>query len=429
MTGLWWIQTILTVVEMIGACLFAGWIAQERISGYRKWILLVGMGILTGLTIYQRTYAMYSRLWLIHSILSCLILVVLCYKEEKLFTCIAYGIYFETLYCMDLFIYIGITVAFLDENFRGSQFQIGIGRIAVYFISRSVMAILLLAFHRNKRSVAWYFKSGGFWWIFVLIAEHVGLILCDGVFILGAEQDAVNGWRLLLLLYPFLLFVLAFYFQGQKYRMLYDQIRSQNELYYKQYEGMERQSREKDRVYHDFRNHLILLQKIISNGDTVKAQAYLRGLLKCEEEKTQRRTGHSVLDYLLQAKVSDAQKRDILIEEECECNLQRIDEEKLRDWGVLLGNLWDNAIEGCGQAEGKRQISFSMKQAGNAVVVKMENSCARELHPERLRTTKDDKRVHGIGLQNIEFVVNKYGGTIKRSCRDGVFLTQVVIIS
>lgn len=428
MTGLWWIQTILTVVEMIGACLFAGWISQERISGYRKWILLIGMGMLTGLSIYQRTYVMYSRIWLIFSILFCICMVMLCYKNEKILICIAYAMYFETLYCLDLFIYIGIVVAFLSENFLGSQFHIEIERILVYFISRGVMTILLMTFYRNKGRIVYYFKSGGFLWVFVLIAEHIGLILCDNVFIIGAEENAIDGWKSLLLFYPLMLLLLAYYFQRQKYRMMYEQIKIQNALYYKQYEGMEQKSREKERVYHDFKNHLIMLQKLVSNGETIKAQAYLGGLLESEEEEIGKRTGHSVLDYLIQVKISDAQQRSILIEEECECNLHWIDEEKLRDWGVLLGNLWDNAIEGCGRAGEKQKIFFSMKQTGNIIIVKIENRCVLDIHPGRLRTTKADKKMHGIGLQNIEFVVNKYGGTIKRSCREGIFSTQVVMI-
>lgn len=427
-TGLWWIQTILTIAEIIGAYLFAGWISQEKISGYRKWILLVGMGMLTGLTIFQRTYAMYSRAWLLHSILSCIIIVMLCYKENRIFICVAYAIYFETLYCIDLFVYIGIAISFLSENFLGNQFQIGVGRIVVYFISRSVMAILLMLFYRNKGRAAFYFKSGGFLWAFILAAEHLGLILCDNVFIAGAEERAIDGWKILLLFYPFMLLMLAFYIMKQKYRMMYEQVKIQNTLYYNQYEVMEKQAREKDRVYHDFRNHLIMLQKLVSNGDVVRTQAYLRGLLKSEEEEIKRRTGHPVLDYLMQTKISDAQQKNILIEEEYECNLNQLDEEKLRDWGVLLGNLWDNAIEGCERAGENRKIIFSMKQAGSAIVIKIENSCCKDVNRERLRTTKADKKMHGIGLQNVEFVVNKYGGTIKQNCREGIFSSQIVMI-
>ena len=147
---------------------------------------------------------------------------------------------------------------------------------------------------------------------------------------------------------------------------------------------MERKSREKDRIYHDFRNHLIILQKLASDDDNIQIQNYLKELLKNEEEEVKPRIGHPVLDYLLQVKVSKAWQKNIRIEEEYECRMWQIGEENLADWGVLLGNLWDNAIEGC--------------------------------------------EVHGIGLQNMEYVVARHNGMIKRDCRDGKFFTQVIMM-
>ncbi len=427
-TGLWCIQNLLSVAEIAGACLFVDCVLQQKISGCRKWIMIAGMTILSGLTIYQRTYIMYSRAWLIFSILFCWIFALICCKREKRLICTAYALYYETLYCLDLFLHIGIAAALLHKDFLTSQIQIGVERIVVYLTARILMAVLIVLLYRKKTETAYYFKAGKVAWIIIVAAEHLGLILCDKIFFYEHEEKAIDNWKIIMLLYPFVLILFTFYFIKQKYQKLYEQIRIQNALYSNKYEAMEKKSREKDQIYHDFRNHLILLQRLLLRGELTQAQGYLGNLLKSSGEECEKKTGHPVLDYLLQTKISDAQKKSIQVEEEYDCNLRQGDEESLRDWGVLFGNLWDNAIEGCEEGGEKKKIIFSVKQAGNAIIVKMENTCRPDLNPDKLKTTKTDKKVHGIGLQNVEFIVGKHEGSIKRECRDGIFSTQVIML-
>lgn len=93
-----------------------------------------------------------------------------------------------------------------------------------------------------------------------------------------------------------------------------------------------------------------------------------------------------------------------------------------------MGNLWDNALEGCEGIREEKKIFFSVKQIGNMIMVKIENSCHQNVNPNNLKTTKIDSKMHGIGSQNIEFVVNKHEGTIKRMCENGIFTIQIIMI-
>lgn len=423
--GLWWAQTTLTIAEIAGAYWFINQISGERLSGWRKWIELMGIGILAGLSIYQRTCIMYSRFWMICCILFCCIFTTICNKEKRSLSYIACAVYFETLYCLDLFLYIGVAICFLKNDFRSGLLQIGVERVGVYLFARGIIAVLMILFYKNRKKVVYYFKAGGVVWVIVLAAEHFSLIICDRVFIFGLEKSAVNGWKILLPLYPLLLLLLALYFIQQKYRIMYGQMKIQNTLYYNQYKILERKSREKDSIYHDFRNHLVTLQKYATDGNVIQIQNYLQKLLKNEVKEEKPRTCHSVLDYLIQVKISDARQKDIQVEEEYECWLHRIEEDDLVDWSVLLGNIWDNAIEGCERVEGARSISFTMKQTGNLIAIKMVNSCLPNVNPKRLRTSKKDSRIHGIGLQNIEYVVDKHKGLIIQECREGKFFTKI----
>lgn len=424
---LWLVQTLLTAAEIIGAYWLAGQVLQERTSGWRKYVLWIGMGLTIALTVYQRTFAMYSRIWLIFSILFCSVVTLICYGRRRNFVCFIYAIYFETLYFLDLFLYIGANVILLKDNFLDSQFQIGIWRIVVFFITRSLMAVFLLLFYRNRAKAIYYAKAGKGLWAIVLAAEHCSLIMCDSVFCLELEANAINSWKTILLFSPMFVILLSLYFLRQKYRFMYEQIRVQNDLYLGQYERIVKESLEKDRIYHDFKNHMLILQKMIGGGENSRAQDYLKELLKTEQIKLEQRLGQSELDYLLQVKIEAACQKGIRVEEKCECDLQLEDRKNLADWCMLLGNLWDNAIEGCERCESDRKISFSVMRTGNMVMVRMENSCLPGMNPGKLKTEKADQGIHGIGLKNLDFAVSRHEGTIERECKNSVFMTQIIM--
>ena len=358
MMGVWCVQATLTIAEIVGAYLFTDFIAREKIFGFRKWIFIIGMGVLACLTVYQRTYSMYSRVWLVSTILYCCLFSILCYKKERISSCITYAIYFETVYCLDLFVYVSIAMIFLDKNFLVSQFRLGGERIVVFLITRSIMAIFMILVCKKKREDFYYFKTSQSVWIIILILEHLGLIFCDRIFIPEYEKNAIDGWKIFCMIYPFLIILIVFFFAKQKYKMMYEQIKVQNTLFYGQFETMKKEFREKEQIYHDYRNHLILLQKMVSCGDGEQAQNYINDLLKSAEKECMLRVGHPVLDYLLQVKILDAYQKNIQIEEEYVCNLCGVDEDRIRDWGVLLGKLWDNALEGCEGIREEKKIFF-----------------------------------------------------------------------
>jgi len=81
---------------------------------------------------------------------------------------------------------------------------------------------------------------------------------------------------------------------------------------------------------------------------------------------------------------------------------------------IILGNLFDNAIEACRAVEGDRFIYFEMAEYKGYVKVLIRNSVngsVLENNPE-LKTTKKEKRFHGVGLKSVKDTVRKYGGMI-----------------
>ncbi|HBM7274834.1 TPA: GHKL domain-containing protein, partial [Clostridioides difficile] len=45
----------------------------------------------------------------------------------------------------------------------------------------------------------------------------------------------------------------------------------------------------------------------------------------------------------------------------------------------------------------------------------------------RIQTSKDDDKIHGIGLASIKYIVNKYGGETIVNYSDNEFILKIMI--
>ena len=359
MGGLWWVQAVLTVIEVIGVFWLVRVVFEEKGTGAGEWFSGFGVLALAGITVYQRTIAMYSRWWLVITILLGGFLLKVSGREKKWQAWTLLALYFETLYCLDIFIYIAAQIVLSERDFLSDQFNIGMKRVIIFFLTRSIMVAGCAFLYKYRRRAAYYWEIGGKLWGIIILLEHLSLICCDRIFVQGAEQEAMGGWRMLLLFYPVLTAFAAIYFIQQRYHRLYEQMERQNTLYSEKYEMMVEKSREKERVYHDFKNHMILLQKMVKEGDDSGADAYLQKLLQAGTERdASPETGVSLLDYLIQVKHSEASRKLVRAEVEYEGRIPELDRQGLMDFCALIGNLWDNAIEGCERVGEDRRIRF-----------------------------------------------------------------------
>ena len=97
---------------------------------------------------------------------------------------------------------------------------------------------------------------------------------------------------------------------------------------------------------------------------------------------------------------------------------------------TLLGNLLDNAIEACLKVDNdKRYISLWIMPTVGTMSIIIENSVSDKVEIVRntvaLRTTKSNKRLHGIGLESVKSIVEKYDGEIALSCTENVFSVDI----
>ena len=192
---------------------------------------------------------------------------------------------------------------------------------------------------------------------------------------------------------------------------------------------METSYQEQRKLTHDFRNHLLTIQGLISEEQVGEAGVYLRNLLK--EEAVKREvvyTGCTVLDVILNRAYQEASEQAVLME----FDLSKLSHTILSqdDITVILSNLLDNAIEAASKVKMDKRVIVKINQKQGELLISVRNTTIHadivnmtEIHTQ---SNKADSYQHGFGLRNALRIVKKYGGVYAFNCKDGWF--QITMI-
>ena len=98
------------------------------------------------------------------------------------------------------------------------------------------------------------------------------------------------------------------------------------------------------------------------------------------------------------------------------------------DLTVLLGNLLDNAIEAL-RKDDKKSLSIKIRYIKGILYISMYNSFDGVINKggNRFLSLKEDKENHGIGLTNIDSIVNKYNGEMRIDSKGGIYKTDIIL--
>lgn len=197
------------------------------------------------------------------------------------------------------------------------------------------------------------------------------------------------------------------------------------DTHYREVENMYRQIRG---WRHDYRNHIQVMKALAANGDLDGLKAYLDELdTDLNTVDTVIKTGNAMADAILNSKISLARSRNILVQADAHIPVQlRMSE---LDLCVILGNLFDNAIEASlALPEGQRMIRVYMDMKGTQLYISFTNFTAsrKQARVGRLfPTTKGEG--HGFGLVRIDQIIDRLDGYLSRNSEDGAFTTEILI--
>lgn len=213
--------------------------------------------------------------------------------------------------------------------------------------------------------------------------------------------------------------------QYEKYQLylLYKEQEVQN----KNYEQLEKSINEISSLRHDMK-HILNLIKYHNNRNNKDAiyDIINQQLDSISNIKEVISSGSQSLDYILYQNSNLIKEQNIQLV----CNHFVINEKAIDeiDYFTILGNLFDNALENCKANPDKKIIIDRGVKNGN-YYFKISNSIDAPIlqtNPN-LKTTKNNSKYHGIGINNIKEIIKKYNGDIFFD-DDGVFFTCVMII-
>lgn len=176
------------------------------------------------------------------------------------------------------------------------------------------------------------------------------------------------------------------------------------------------------RFRHDYKNHMIVVNAYLECGKTEEAREYLNTISKGVGSVVNKiKTGNFVSDAILNSKAVSAAKSSTKISFSGIIPQSGIEDE---DLCTVLANLIDNAAEACEKLPGEKTIEVEARKVAGYFILSISNPTAGGKNPT-LKTTKSDRRNHGIGLKNVERALKKYNGAISAGNENGVFTADV----
>lgn len=199
-----------------------------------------------------------------------------------------------------------------------------------------------------------------------------------------------------------------------------------------QYQYYEERLKDEQRVreiYHDMKNHLLVLQaqlKESRNTDNQgKRQETEKMISKLQNEISAYgnyiQTGNAFLDVILKDKMTQAKEKQIDFLAEIDFSKGGFIEGL--DISTIFGNAFDNAIEACIKLpEEERMITVKTGVRNHFFLILIENS-ANDFSET---TTKEDDFLHGFGKKNIQKSVAKYQGSCQWNYENGIFSLSIL---
>ena len=176
-------------------------------------------------------------------------------------------------------------------------------------------------------------------------------------------------------------------------------------------------------IYHDMKNHLLVLESSQGTEATRQMAQELRSQIADYENYIH--TGNDFLDIIIRDKAEKAREKHI--DFSAFIDFGGIDFIEPLDISTLFGNGIDNAIEASEKLpEDQRVILVKAGQVQNFVSILIENNCADEVHADG-HTTKGDKFLHGFGISNMKKAAEKYSGTCTTTQENGKFTLKILL--
>lgn len=207
----------------------------------------------------------------------------------------------------------------------------------------------------------------------------------------------------------------------------------QTEMEKKHYEQMIRSVSELRYLKHDINNHFETIGSMLANKKYSEATDYVSKMsASINSSYYILNSGNPIIDSIVTNKLIQCKEAQIKVE----YTIHLPDKIPVADFELcsILGNLFDNAIEACGEIEPieNRIINFCIKPYKNMAQIIMSNSTKGNYmydNSHHFLSTKKGKHAgeHGLGLRRIADITNNHNGIIDITPDEAEFKVSILL--
>lgn len=184
-----------------------------------------------------------------------------------------------------------------------------------------------------------------------------------------------------------------------------------SKMLFAHYHRLEEKEKQTRLILHDIKNHLQILEKTTQEAGE-KGNGYLNEVKNKINELTSKIiVNRKILNILFLEKIEEASIYDIKIE----FFIEDVDTTFISDFDIvtIFSNVLDNAIEAVKELNKEnRKIDVYIKKINDFLMICEMNPCANILAKNKGKIVTSKKGHTGLGLQNIEQVLQKYGANM-----------------
>lgn len=181
---------------------------------------------------------------------------------------------------------------------------------------------------------------------------------------------------------------------------------------------------------HDLRHHLQYLLSCIENGQSVRAKGYISGICtEIESQQVRRYCENEAVNLILSAFAKRAEKAgvDMTVAGALPSLIPVGD----NDLCVILSNALENALHACLPLAEQGTacvigVEFRFMEQNGRLLLQITNPCRDTVKFEK-GIPVSDQPGHGIGVQSIRAVVDRYGGGCTFLLEDGRFILRLFL--
>ncbi len=354
-----------------------------------------------------------------------LLLAILLWENDVVTASGTIGVYFLGLLSFNLVQTAVIGTVGGEKLLQSAMFENGVTRLFV-LVSAFLFWTLINCFIGKKIDRLQIDRNGIKYLTTVSAVGFVGLMY---IFIQMASSFSIHLTLTLITMFvglSALIVVLYFVIKYMQLQQKMTRLHEESVLMKESFERVQEYYNANSKLYHDMDNHMRSIQMMLESEEigSEELKQYVDALVKpIDKYKKEVFTGNKVLDLIIgdNKVLAEVKKvRFTVVADRLPTNLKF----ENSDLCTLFSNMMKNALEAVNS-----EIDVKICIRKGYLYFEVENDYVKEprIVDGKYITHKQDKIGHGWGISNMDEVVAKYKGSIKRNVTNGKFLTVAML--